>query len=115
MPAGDEPEAWARDPELYYQPSTRPGAKLPHAWLVGSGGRRLSTLDLVGDGQFSVLTGPSGQVWAEAARTCRERTGIPLRCLLVRPDGYIGWRCEDAPADAAARLERALSRILSHG
>ena len=25
-------EHWARDPELYCQASTRPGAKLPHAW-----------------------------------------------------------------------------------
>ena len=31
--AGDE--QWARDQQLYLQATTRPGAKLPHAWLVG--------------------------------------------------------------------------------
>jgi 2,4-dichlorophenol 6-monooxygenase len=41
----------ARDPELYYQASTVPGAHLPHVW-VGTvsnegGARKLSTLDLV--------------------------------------------------------------------
>jgi 2,4-dichlorophenol 6-monooxygenase len=35
----------ARDPELYYQPSTVPGSRLPHAW-VGDAVRKLSTLDL---------------------------------------------------------------------
>ena len=34
-------EQWARDQELYLQATTRPGAKLPHAWLVGTDGRRV--------------------------------------------------------------------------
>ncbi|MET0135618.1 MAG: FAD-dependent monooxygenase, partial [Kibdelosporangium sp.] len=33
---GAEPEQWVHDPELFHQPSVRPGAKLPHAWLVGA-------------------------------------------------------------------------------
>ncbi|MEC3977008.1 hypothetical protein [Amycolatopsis sp. H20-H5] len=57
---GLEPAAATRDPELYHRPSTEPGAKLPHVWLVGSHGRRVSTLDLVGHGRFTVLTGLSG-------------------------------------------------------
>ena len=32
---GAEPEMWRRDRDLYNQPTTRPGAKIPHAWLVG--------------------------------------------------------------------------------
>src|SRR2546422_5763054 len=44
-----------RDPELYYHPSTFPGAYLPHAW-VQRGQERLSTLDLVGHGRFTLLT-----------------------------------------------------------
>ncbi len=38
-----EEEVWRRDSQLHVQPTTRPGAKLPHAWLVGRDGRRLST------------------------------------------------------------------------
>ena len=32
--AGDE--VWKRDPQLYLQATTRPGAKIPHAWLIGA-------------------------------------------------------------------------------
>ncbi len=69
------PEEWARDPQLYLQATTRPGAKIPHAWLVGRDGRRVSTLDLTGRGAFKLVTGLAGQAWAEAAggsvcRTC---------------------------------------------
>ena len=31
------PEEWPRHREVYLQATTRPGAKLPHAWLVGAG------------------------------------------------------------------------------
>ena len=43
-------EEWPRDRELYLQATTRPGAKLPHAWLVGADGHRVSTLDVTGKG-----------------------------------------------------------------
>ncbi len=29
-----------RDPELHYQPTTWPGARLPHAWLFGEHGAK---------------------------------------------------------------------------
>ena len=35
-------EEWPRHRELYLQATTRPGAKLPHAWLVGAGRARAS-------------------------------------------------------------------------
>jgi 2,4-dichlorophenol 6-monooxygenase len=139
--AGPE-ETWARDPELYYQPTTRPGAKLPHAWLAGEDGQRLSTLDLVGGGRFTVVTGVSGRTWEIAAGVGAARQGIDLGvarigsagmrdaygewarlreidedgCLLVRPDGYIAWRQATAPPDdraAAGQLIDALTRVLS--
>jgi 2,4-dichlorophenol 6-monooxygenase len=139
---GSPDETWARDPELYYQPTTRPGAKLPHAWLAGGHGQRLSTLDLVGGGRFTVVTGVSGLAWEAAAATCADQLGIELAaarigsagmrdaygewarlreidedgCLLVRPDGYIAWRQPTAPPDdraAADELTRALTGILS--
>jgi 2,4-dichlorophenol 6-monooxygenase len=139
---GSSDETWTRDRELYYQPSTRPGAKLPHAWVVGSAGQRLSTLDLVGGGRFTVVTGISGLPWAAAAARCGELLGIEIRairigtagmrdaygewarvpgigedgCLLVRPDGHIAWRHASAPLnddEAVAELARVLTRVLS--
>ncbi|MDR7304094.1 FAD-dependent oxidoreductase [Haloactinomyces albus] len=134
-------ESWLRDPELHHQPTTRPGAKLPHVWLVEEHGRRVSTLDLVGQGEFSVMTGLSGTAWSSAVEHCRDRLGLPLRlvrigtrqardaygdwrrvceidepgCLLVRPDGYIAWRRISAPDTQQAahdELHRALTAIL---
>jgi 2,4-dichlorophenol 6-monooxygenase len=138
---GSPDEVFARDPELYHQPTTRPGAKLPHAWLVDAAGQRLSTLDLVGKGAFTLLTGLSGGVWEAAAQACAEEYGLPLRvvrigteaardsygdwsrlaqtdengCLLVRPDGHIAWRRTSAPADPAtarADLGAAVRAVL---
>lgn len=99
------------------QPSARPGTRAPHAWIAD--GR--STLDLFGDG-FVLLRfgGPAAAVDGLVA-AARER-GVPLRVVaidrpdvarlferrlvLVRPDGHIGWRGDDPPADPAALLDR---------
>jgi 2,4-dichlorophenol 6-monooxygenase len=134
----NQPEAWARDRQLYLQASTRPGAKLPHTWVVDRHGYRISTLDLVGKGLFTLITGLSGQAWVKAA----ERLSLPfLRtvvigtvdaqdlyfswhrireiheagALLVRPDGVIAWRQRQAvqSSDAAGvMLGRALQTLL---
>lgn len=133
---GEPPETWPRDPEIHAQHTTRPGAKLPHAWLVGRNGKKVSSLDLVGNGVFTLLTGPTGGRWAAAASAL----GLPwlrvvivdgpdardLYCawqrareveedgaILVRPDGYVAWRTPKAPdANAEAQLTTALSRIM---
>lgn len=136
--ADAQEEVFARDPGLHGQPTTRPGAKIPHAWLVGTDGRRLSTLDVVGKGLFTLVTGLSGTAWVDAARALGEpclRTvviGAPgaldayytwhrLReidedgALLVRPDGVIAWRSPRGPVsvDAASdALQRALRGVL---
>lgn len=108
-------EEWTRDRELYLQATTRPGAKIPHAWLVNEKGIRVSTLDVTGKGMFSLVTGLSGTAWADAAA----RLDAPFLttvmigargladaygewnavreideggALLVRPDGYVAWR-----------------------
>jgi 2,4-dichlorophenol 6-monooxygenase len=135
---GDSTEQWARDPELYAQPSARPGAKLPHAWLVGRNGLRKSTLDLVGNGKFTLITGLAGHVWEDTSSALRLswlRTvviGTPdaadpygewwaireveeAGCVLVRPDGYIAWRHVTAIWDvevAKALLRDALTHVL---
>ncbi|MEV6183246.1 FAD-dependent monooxygenase [Streptomyces sp. NPDC052015] len=135
-------EVWADDRELVHQPTTRPGAKLPHAWLVDAQGERVSTLDVVGQGVFTVLTGLSGGVWETAARACGDALGVPLRVvrvgddncrdaygewnrvseiaeegvLLVRPDGHVAWRrATAAETDEAAREELlgALRHVLA--
>lgn len=96
-----------------YQPTTRPGARAPHAWLAD--GR--STLDLFGRGfvllQFGSSAGTIGMRDAFAQRR------IPLTMLtldepqvaslyerafvLVRPDGHVAWRgnCLDNPQHIA--------------
>ncbi|MFJ4787214.1 FAD-dependent oxidoreductase [Streptomyces sp. NPDC088794] len=138
---GGPDELWPHDRELYHRPTTRPGAKIPHCWLIDAAGHRVSTLDLVGKGAFSLVTGVSGGIWQDAVRRAVAELGVPLRlvrigaegardaygdwyrlgeieedgCLLVRPDGYIAWRRTSPPADAAdagAELTRALKSVL---
>jgi 2,4-dichlorophenol 6-monooxygenase len=117
-------EIWARDPGLHAQAATWPGAKIPHVWLVGADGHRISTLDVVGEGLFTLVTGLSGTAWVEAARVLGEpclrtvRIGGPgtldayctwhrIReidedgALLVRPDAVVAWRHRRGAADAS--------------
>ena len=88
--AGDE--RWERDPELYLQATTRPGAKLPHVWLVDAKGERVSTLDLVGKGRFTLITGLAGTAWNDAV----DELDLPfLEVLIVGGHGardpYLSW------------------------
>jgi 2,4-dichlorophenol 6-monooxygenase len=138
---GGPAEQWARDPELFHQPSIRPGAKLPHAWLVDEAGHRVSTLDLVGHGSFTLVTGIAGLTWVEAAEKCAAEFGIALPvvrfgadnardaygewrrvgeldeegALLIRPDGYIAFRHPAAldSAGAQEKLRSALASVLA--
>ena len=125
---------------MYHQPSSRPGAHLPHARLLRKG-KEISTLDLCGNGRFTVLTGISGAGWVEAAEKIASRSGLPIAarvigpsadaedvygdwarlresnedgCLLVRPDQYVAFRAANAASNATAVLEDALSQILDH-
>lgn len=133
-------EQWAKDQQLYVQPTTRPGAKIPHAWLVDREGHRTSTLDVTGHGKFSLVTGLAGRAWESAAAELDApylRTVVvgekgaedpygawhKLReiheagALLVRPDGYIAWR-QSAPVwdieTARAQLRSALDTVLGN-
>ncbi|MFD8073750.1 FAD-dependent oxidoreductase [Streptomyces sp. NPDC059718] len=141
VPDGTDDPGFDRDPELYHQPSSRPGAKLPHAWLT-AGTRTLSTLDLGGGGRFALLTGIGGEAWVAAARAAGAELGLDIAtaligpgreyedpygdwarvrgigdtgALLVRPDLYVAFRRADGAADGAearAVLGAALRRIL---
>jgi 2,4-dichlorophenol 6-monooxygenase len=130
-----------RDPELYYQPTTWPGARLPHCWLEHEG-RRVSTLDLAGKGRFALLTGIGGDAWTAAAARAAQELGIEVAayvigpgrevldtygdwarssevaedgCVLVRPDAHVAWRSTTAVDDHAGELLGVLRQILGLG
>ncbi len=141
VPDGTPEPPWTRDRELYYHATTWPGARLPHAWLQRRG-LPVSTLDVVGHGRFTVLTGIGGEAWANAANAASACYGVEVEahvigpgreledlfgdwaetrevgeagCVLVRPDQHVAWRAKEAAADAGdaeSRLADALGRIL---
>ena len=136
---GQKEPAFEKDAELHYQPTSWPGARLPHVWVHSDKGDKASTLDLTGNGKFTVLTGIGGQGWLDAARTVGKELGIDITghligprqpwqdfsgdwararevrdsgMLLVRPDQHVGWRKDAISSDPAADLRRALTAIL---
>ncbi|MEM8700061.1 MAG: 2,4-dichlorophenol 6-monooxygenase, partial [Pseudomonadota bacterium] len=129
------------DADLHYQPTTWPGARIPHVWVFDRAGDKHSTLDLCGKGRFALFTGIGGEGWRDAEETLSAELGldIDLRvigprqdwldhtgdwarareigdtgCLLVRPDQHVAWRVEALPKDPAAELRRVLRQILGH-
>jgi 2,4-dichlorophenol 6-monooxygenase len=90
IPDGTPMPEYRRDPELYAQPTTWPGAKSPHTWVTKQG-RRISTLDLGGHGGFSVFTGIGGRAWLDAAATLANQTGVSIAQVSIGP----GEQCED--------------------
>ena len=136
---GQPEPPFTRSPELHFEQTTWPGARLPHAWLFGEGNRKASTLDLCGHGKFTLLTGIGGQAWVDAAETLSAELGLPLVAhvigprqtwqdhygdwararevgdagvVLVRPDHHVAWRSEGLAADPAGELRRVLKTIL---
>jgi 2,4-dichlorophenol 6-monooxygenase len=132
-----EPE-FTQDAELHYQPTTWPGARLPHVWLFDHE-RKVSSLDLAGHGRFALFTGIGGEGWVDAAKTVGDELGIEIAAytigprkdwqdhlgqwadasevrdsgiVLVRPDHHVCWRRETVATDPAGELRRVLSSIL---
>ncbi len=114
-----------------------PGTRVPHLWVQRQG-QRNSTLDLL-DGRFFLLVGPAGTPWREAAAGVAGSLGIDLvayrlaadgdlldledawsvklgmsaeGAVLVRPDGFVGWRTNILPTGPERRLEQVISSIL---
>lgn len=140
VPDGTPEPTYARDPELYYHPTTWPGARLPHVWVEHQG-KRVSTLDLCGHGRFTLLTGIGGEGWIAAAKEVGARFGLQINaltigpsgcdaldiytdwyrsceieedgCILVRPDHHVAWRAPVASAAAMADLEAVLTSVLA--
>jgi 2,4-dichlorophenol 6-monooxygenase len=140
VPDGSPPPRPIDDIRVY-EPSTRPGAPLPHAWIDDEDGRRRPIKDLVSPGRFLLIAGEEAGAWCEAARRLAAEDGVPLdavrighvdgdlydpRCMwvgrreiepdgavLVRPDRFVGWRSPRASEDPLAELSEALGRILA--
>jgi 2,4-dichlorophenol 6-monooxygenase len=136
--APDDEHAFTDDKELVYQPSSVPGSRLPHVWLVRDR-QNFSSLDLAGHGRFTLLTGIGGEGWIVAAKAAAEAFGVPISvttigpdgdyddpfgdwaeirgveddgAVLVRPDQVVAWRATTRAGDQAALLKAALARII---
>ncbi len=134
-----EPD-FALDAELHYQPTTWPGARIPHSWLFDAKGGKHSTLDLTGHGKFTLLTGLGGEAWVDAAATVGAEMGIDIAChvigprqsyvdhtgdwarsrevsdtgcIIVRPDHHVCWRSATLVETPTDELRRVLTAILA--
>jgi 2-polyprenyl-6-methoxyphenol hydroxylase-like FAD-dependent oxidoreductase len=115
------------DTIMEYHPTSRPGARAPHAWLED--GR--SILDLFGD-RFILLRFGSDAPNTDAFRDAFAKNAVPLdivpigdpdiarlyerRLVLVRPDGHVAWRSDSLPVDASAVVDvvRGAALRVSH-
>ncbi len=119
----------------------QPGTRAPHLVLKQEG-KPISTRDLFGP-HFVLLIGPDGENWKAAAPNVKEAFHLPLDsyqiggetgdlidtgnkfcevygitsggAVLVRPDGFIAWRCQTArenEQEAEQALMQALSTVL---
>jgi 2,4-dichlorophenol 6-monooxygenase len=108
-----------------YEPSAKPGARLPHAWLDEVGGR--STLDLIPIDRPVLFTfgdhnrwgGELGDAAVELVRVGIDTPALDAwrrlcgvadgGALLVRPDQHVAWRAHDA--SSSGDLGRALGVV----
>ena len=109
---------------IHYSPDARPGHRAPHLWLE-RGDEQVSTIDLIGYGQFTLFTTPEctkwhsafmlaigdrqlqGRAWTVGAGgdlhdptgRFRELYGLMRGgAVMVRPDGYVAFRTADLNA-----------------
>lgn len=137
------PEVVAKDQDLCLIRSTYPGCRLPHVWLNNATPvQRISTIDLAGKGNFALLTGIGGEAWKAAASTVSKGLGIQIKaysigfrsdyedvyfdwarvrgvdetgCVLVRPDNFVAWRCNNVLGDevkSATKLRVVMQSVL---
>lgn len=133
------PEPQLIDDIRLYEPSTRPGSPLPHAWIDDETGSRRALKDLVVPGRFLLIAGEDGEDWRHAAAVVAAANDLPIDAVrighidgdlfdprlswtqfrgitgkgavLVRPDRVVGWRHPGAAEDAATALAEALGKI----
>ena len=108
-----------------YEPTARPGARLPHAWLDDVGGA--ATLDLVPINRAVLFSFGAHGTWAEALGAVDAvivRVGVDTPTLdawrmlcgvdatgamLVRPDQHVAWRAREVTCSTG--LSEAIDAI----
>ncbi|PGZ68116.1 FAD-binding monooxygenase [Bacillus sp. AFS029637] len=115
----------------------RPGTRAPHFFGMYEG-KKASILDLFGN-NFVLLTGVEDNSWAEAAHDVSSKLGINIKvyriglsgdfiaqenvfrerygighegAVLIRPDGFIGWRSEKVIVNPYVVLEEVMGNLL---
>ncbi|MBJ8060427.1 FAD-dependent monooxygenase [Bacillus cereus] len=115
----------------------RPGTRAPHFFGMYEG-EKVSILDLFGN-NFVLLTEVENSSWAEAVFDVSSKLGINIKVysvglrgdfitqenvfcelygienegvVLIRPDGFIGWRSEKAVVNPDVMLEEVMSNLL---
>jgi 2,4-dichlorophenol 6-monooxygenase len=134
------PEPAAIDDVRLYQPDTRPGSPLPHAWVERSG-KGVALRQVAPPSAFTLIAGEDGAAWCTAARDVAAQRGVELVALrvghaegdwldprlaflrvrefgregaiLVRPDRVIAWRSMGGVADPVKELGAVLDRVLA--
>ena len=129
-------EAGAWRSEHLHLSRGRPSTRAPHL-LLERKGKRLCTCDLFGE-HFVLLSGADSTAWRDAALQVANRLGIELvarrigaggdlvdvegrwpsaygitstGAVLVRPDGLVGWRAEEAVEHPEQTLEAVLADL----
>lgn len=117
--------------------SGKPGTRAPHFFGMYKG-KEVSILDLLGN-NFVLLTEVENSSWIEATLDVSSKLGINIKVLrvggsgdfiaqengfrelygienegvvLIRPDGFIGWRSEKAVINPDVMLEEVMSNLL---
>ncbi|WP_305453162.1 FAD-dependent oxidoreductase [Bacillus mycoides] len=115
----------------------RPGTRAPHFWGTYEG-KEVSILDLFGS-NFVLLTGAEPSTWTEAANVVSSRLGVKIKvyqvgltgdfidqgnffrklygienggAVVIRPDGFIGWRTENEVLKPNVLLEEVMNNLL---
>ena len=129
------------DPLEFYQPTTYPGARVPHVWLHHAvPSKPISTVDLSGKASFALFTGIGGDGWKTAAKEISTELTTPIAaysigygqdyediyldwakirdveesgCVLVRPDYFVAWRSQKWESGSAETLREVLKSVLS--
>jgi putative polyketide hydroxylase len=105
--------------------------------MLERAGKPISTFDLFTK-NFCILAAPDGGAWCEAARAAAAELGLaldahhldrgelrdpqrrfveayglsPAGAVLVRPDGFVGWRAVNAAGASAAAMRKVLASLL---
>ncbi|EDX69208.1 MULTISPECIES: FAD-dependent monooxygenase [Bacillus] len=115
----------------------RPGTRAPHFFGTYDG-KEISILDLLGD-DFVLLTIAENRTWAECIQNVSSTLGINIKfysvglrgdfiaqedifsklygienggAVLIRPDGFIGWRSEKEVVNLDVVLEEVMGNLL---